>query len=120
MYTLTVARSELAIDEVVQALRDGLGPGYHVLPGMRQTRAPFSEPVPGSPDTIVVGIGSNRVQRAQVSVVRAAASTKIRISPGGLLGDRVLNTLGIARQIHRVLACAPGLHSPSQGESDRS
>ena len=51
MYTITVARPELAPDEVVQALRDGLGPGYNVVPGMRQTRAPFSEPVPGSPDT---------------------------------------------------------------------
>ena len=61
MYKLTVPRSDLRTDEVVQALRDRLGPGYNVLPWMRQTRAPFSEPVPGSPDTIVVGIGSNRV-----------------------------------------------------------
>jgi hypothetical protein len=66
MCTLTVPRSDLPTDEVVQALRDGLGLGYNVLPGMRQTRAPFSEPEPGSPDTIVVGTSSNRVQRAQV------------------------------------------------------
>lgn len=120
MYTLTIPRSELATDEVVQVLRDGLGPGYNVLPGMCQTRAPFSEPVPGSPNTIVVGIGSNRVQRAQVSVVHSAESSEIHISPGGLLGDLVLNTLVIARQIHRVFSSAPGLRSLSEGGSERS
>jgi hypothetical protein len=107
MYKITVPRSELATDEVVQALRDGLGPGYNVLPGMRQTRAPFSEPVPGSPDTIVVGIGSNRVQRAQVTIVRGPGRSEIRISPGGLISDLMLNTLVIARRVHRVLAHAP-------------
>jgi len=45
MYKITAPRTELPSDEVVQALRDGLGPGYNVLPGMRQTRSPFSEPV---------------------------------------------------------------------------
>lgn len=113
MYTISIARSDLATDEVVQALRNGLGPGYNVLPGMRQTRAPFSEPVPGSPDMIVVGIGSNRVQRAQVTIVRASGHSEIRISPGGLISDRVLNTLVIARKIHRVLASAPGLSEAS-------
>ena len=113
MYTITVARSELAPDEVVQALRDGLGPGYNVLPGMRQTRAPFSEPVPGSPDTIVVGIRSNRVQRAQVTIVRGSGRSEIHISPGGLISDLVLNTLVIARRVHRVLVNAPGFRAPS-------
>jgi hypothetical protein len=74
----------------VQALRDWLGPGYNVLAGMRQTRAPFSEPVPGSPDTIVVGAGSNRVQRAQVTIVRGSGQSEIDISPGGLISDLVL------------------------------
>jgi len=59
MYTIAVPRSDVRADELVEVLRDGLGSGYNVLPGMRQTRAPFSEPVPGSPDTIVVGIGSS-------------------------------------------------------------
>jgi hypothetical protein len=120
MYTLTIPRPALSTDEVVKALCDGLGPGYNVLPGMRQTRAPFSEPVPGSPDTIVIGTGSNRVQRAQVTIVRRAGYSEIHISPGGLLSDLVLNTLVIARQIRRVLANAPGLHSQSEGGSERS
>lgn len=114
MYTLTVSRPDLATGEVVQALRDGLGPGYNVLPGMRQTRAPFSEPVPGSPDTIVVGVGSNRVQRAQVSIVRGSGRSEIHISPGGLISDLVLNTLVISRRIHRVLAEALGPQTPSK------
>ena len=119
MYTLRIARPDLPTDDVAQALRDGLGPEYNVLPGMRQTRAPFSEPVPGPPDAIVVGTGSNRVQRAQVTIVRRAGSSELHISPGGLLGDLVLNTLVIARQVRRVLAGAPGLHSPAEGGSTR-
>lgn len=112
MYTITIPRNDLTAEEVVQALRNGLGPTYNVLPGMRQTRAPFSEPVPGSRDTIVVGIGSNRVQRAQVSITRKAGQSEIRISPGGLISDLVLNTLGIARKTHRVLSDARELREP--------
>jgi hypothetical protein len=115
MYTLTVPRSDLRTDEVAQALRDGLGAAYNVLPGMRQTRAPFSEPVPGSADTIVVGIGSNRVRRAQVTIVRGSGQSEIHISPGGLISDLVLNTLTTAREIRRVLANAPRLQAPSEG-----
>ena len=119
MYTLTISRSDLRTDEVVQALRDGLGPGYNVLPGMRQNRAPFSEPVPGSPDTIVVGIGNNRIQRAQVKIARRSGGSEIHISPGGLISDLVLNALVIARKVHRVLAGAPTLQSPSEDEAGR-
>lgn len=113
MYTIVVPRPDLRIDEVVEALRDGLGPGYNVLPGMRQTRAAFSEPVPGSADTIVVGTGSNRVQRAQVTVVHRSRRSEIHISPGGLVSDLLLNTVVIARKIRRVLAGAPGLGAVS-------
>jgi hypothetical protein len=119
VYTLSIARSDVRTDEVVQALRAGLGPGYNVLPGMRQTRAPFSEPVPGSPDTIVVGTDSGRVRRAQVTIVRGSGRTEIKISPGGLLGDLVLNTLVIGRKVHGVLAGSPALQTPSEGEAGR-
>jgi hypothetical protein len=115
MYTIAVPRPDLQTDEVVEVLRGGLGSGYNVLPGMRQTRAPFSEPVPGSPDTIVVGTGSNRVQKAQVTIVRRSDRSEIHISPGGLISDLVLNTLVISRKVHRVLANAPGLRPPSGG-----
>ncbi len=104
---------------MVRALREGLGPDYNVLPGMRQTRALFSEPVPGSPDTIVVGTGSNRVQRAQVTIVRGSGHSEIDISPGGLVSDLALNTLVIARKIRRVLASAPALDGPPKDEASR-
>ena len=93
----------------MQALRDGLGPDYNVLPGMRLTRAPFAEPVPGTPDTIVVGTGNNRVRRAQVSIIHNSGETQLSIIPGGLISDFVLNAVGIARKTRRVLADAPGL-----------
>jgi hypothetical protein len=114
MYTIVVPRSDVRADELVEALRAGLGAGYNVLPGMRQTRAPFSEPVPGSPDTIVVGTGSNRIQRAQITIVRRPGSTQLHISPGGLLSDFVLNTLVISRKIRRVLVSAPALRPASR------
>jgi hypothetical protein len=109
MYTVSIPQADLSVEDVVDALRDGLGPRYNVLPGSQLIRAPFSAPVPGSPDTIVVGIDSNRVWRAQVRIVRLPAGSELRISPGGLLSDFVLNALGIARQTRRVLSRAPGL-----------
>lgn len=109
MYEITIPRADVSSETVAQALRDGLGPNHNVLPGMRLIRSPFSEPVPGSPDTIVVGTGNNRVWRAQVSIARGAGQTKLRITPGGLISDFVLNAVGIARKTRRVLASAPGL-----------
>ena len=60
MYEITIPKADVSSEAVAQALRDGLGPSYNVLPGMRLIRAPFSEPVPATPDTIVVGTGNNR------------------------------------------------------------
>jgi hypothetical protein len=109
MYQITIPKADVSSEAVAQALRDGLGPNYNVLPGMRLIRAPFSEPVAGSPDTIVVGTGNNRVWRAQVSITRASGQTELRVTPGGLISDFVLNAVGIARKTRRVLATAPGL-----------
>jgi len=109
MYEITIPQADPSSDTVARALRDGLGPNYNVLPGMRLIRAPFSEPVPGSPDTIVVGTGNNRVWRAQVSIVRESGGTELSITPGGLISDFVLNAVGIARRTRRVLASAPEL-----------
>jgi hypothetical protein len=113
MYTVSIPQADLSAEDVVDALRDGLGPRYNVLPGSRLIRAPFSAPVPGSPDTIVVGIDSNRVWRAQVRIVRLPTHSELRISPGGLLSDLLLNAVGIARTTRRVLSRAPGLKQRS-------
>jgi hypothetical protein len=45
MYKLIVARSDPTSRRGRAGFPDGLGPGYNVLARMKQTRAPFSEPV---------------------------------------------------------------------------
>lgn len=35
--------------------------------------------------------------------------TELRISPGGLTLDLLVNTFGVAREVRRVLASSPGL-----------
>jgi hypothetical protein len=35
--------------------------------------------------------------------------TELRISPGGLTWDWVMNSFGVARKVQRVLASAPNL-----------
>jgi hypothetical protein len=47
--------------------------------------------------------------RAQVKIIRRPGQTDIRVTPGGLLGDLVMNTFGIAPKVRQVLRDAPGL-----------
>jgi hypothetical protein len=107
MPTVTVPRADLTTEEVVAALRDGLGDGYNVLPGMAMGRPAWSGPREGRANTIVVGTGDNRVVKAQVTLVPRDGRTDLRISPGGLAGDLLMNTFGIARTVQRVLASSP-------------
>jgi hypothetical protein len=44
-----------------------------------------------------------------VTIIHRADRTDIRITPGGVAGDLLMNSLGIARQIRHVLLAAPGL-----------
>jgi hypothetical protein len=109
MSTITVARPNVTSEEVSEVLREGLSARYNVLPGMRMTRNPVGNPRPGQSDTILVGIGSNRVIRTQVTIVRRSGQTDLRISPGGISWELLLNTLGSARKIRRVLSDASNL-----------
>jgi hypothetical protein len=109
MPTVTVPRADLTTEEVVQALKDGLGDGYNVLPGMAMGRTVYQSAHEGTANTIVVGTGENRVVKAQVTITARNGQTELRISPGGLSWDWVLNSLGIARKVQRVLASAPTL-----------
>jgi hypothetical protein len=109
MPTVTVPRADLTTEEVVKVLHDGLGDGYNVLPGMAMGRAAFSAPHEGQPNQILVGTGDNRVVKAQVTLVPRAGQTELRIRPGGLIGDLLMNTLGITRKVRDVLASAPSL-----------
>lgn len=94
---------------MVEALRNGLDPRYEVLPGMQMPRSPlFGRPRPSEPQLIMVTAGP--MVRAQVRVVPQAGRTSLRITPGGVLGDLLLNTLGVAREVRQALLDAPDLH----------
>jgi len=75
------------------------------------TRLPIGSPQAGDPDEIVVGKGPTPMVRAQVTIIRGTGRTDIRITPGGVAGDLLMNTFGIARKIRRVLLDAPSLRS---------
>jgi hypothetical protein len=107
MSTVTVPR-DVASQEVVEALRNGLDPSYEVLPGMRMPRTPLSgSPRPSGPELIMVAAGP--MVRAQVRIIARAGRTDLRITPGGVLGDLLMNTFGIAREVRKVLLRAPSL-----------
>src|SRR5450432_1157335 len=105
--TITVPRSDVTSDEVADALRQGLGPRYHVLAGKGVNWNPVGGPRPDHPDTIVVGTGSTRLFRAQVRISHDAGETILHVTPGGLGWPRVPNRLWIARKVGQVLRAAP-------------
>jgi hypothetical protein len=109
MFTVTVPRTDLTTDEVATALRDGLGAGYNVLPGMGMGQLPFQGPHKGQPNMIVVGTGDNRQVKALVTITPRGGRTQLRIRPSGITLTLVLNTFGIARTVRGVLASSPGL-----------
>jgi hypothetical protein len=108
MPTITVARANVTSEEVSEALRDGLGPEYNVLPGMRMAHHPFfpsfGKPHPDKADVILVGTRSNRFQRAQVEIRHHAQQTLIEVRPDGIAWVRLANERGIARKTLEVLA----------------
>ena len=112
MPTVTVPRAYLTTEEVVAVLRDGLGAGYNVLPGMAMGRLVLQAARVGRPNTIVVGAGGNRVVKAQVTITPRDGQTELRIRPGGVSWDLLLNTFGVAREVRRVLASSPRLSAP--------
>jgi hypothetical protein len=109
MPTVTVPRANLTAEEVVTVLRDGLGEGYNVLPGMAIGQVAFQATKQGTPNTIVVGTGNNQYIKAQVTITPHGEQTELRIRPGGLTMDLLINTFGISREIRKVLADSPSL-----------
>lgn len=110
MSTISVPREDVTSEEVADALRNGLDPQYQVQPGIRMPRSPlFGPPRPDGPDLILVS--SRPMVRAQVRIIRRPGQTDIRVTPGGILGDLLMNTLGIAPKVRRALREAPGLGS---------
>jgi hypothetical protein len=113
MSTITVPRPDLTTDEVVTVLRNGLRPDYNVLPGMAIGQLALQGLKQGQPNTIAVGIGDNRIVKAQVTITPRGGQTELRIRPGGVTIDRLVNTFGIAREIRRALANSPSLSERS-------
>jgi hypothetical protein len=74
----------------------------------------FVGPHEGRPNTIVVGTGDNRVVKAQVTITPRGGQTELRISPGGVTWDFLLNTFGVARAVRRVLTSSPSLSARQQ------
>jgi hypothetical protein len=104
MFTTTVARADLSVEEVAEALRRGLGSGYHVLPGVAVNLNPVGQPRPDHPDEIVVGRGSDRVFRAQVRLSHRTEETVLHVRAGGLtLVPWLVNRVWVARRVQRVL-----------------
>ena len=109
MSTITVRRHDVTAEEVTDALRAGLDPRYDVASGMRMPRVPLlGTPRPDRPELILVS--SSAMARAQVRIIRHSGQTDIRVTPGGLL----INTIGIAAKVRRVLRDARDLR-PSVG-----
>ncbi len=110
MSTVTVPK-EVTSEEIVEALRHGLDARYEVLPATRMPRSPlFGRHRPSEPELIMVTSGA--MVRAQVRVIPRAGRTDLRITPGGLLGDLLMNTFGIARHVRQTLLDAPTLDIP--------
>ena len=109
MPTVTIPR-DVTSQEVVEALRNGLDPRYEVLPGTHMPRTPLlGKPRPSEPGEIMVA--ASPMVRAQVRIIPRAGRTDLRITPAGVLGDLVMNTVGIAREVRQALLDAPSLEA---------
>ena len=113
VHRIAIPRPDLTNEEVVNALRQGLGPRYHVLVGLGISAVPVNNPEQDRTDSILVGTGSNRVFRAEVAISRHSGQTVIDVHPGGLPGTwpgglKLINRLWIARKAHQVLEAATG------------
>jgi hypothetical protein len=103
MPTVTVPRADLTTEEVVSALRDGLGDGYNVLPGKAIGRTMYQAEHEGQANEIVVGTGANRLVKAQVTITPRGGQTELRIRSGGLSWDWLYNVFGVAQKVKKVL-----------------
>lgn len=108
-----MASADVTTEEVVEVLRKGLGPRYHVQPGMKASWG-FTAPEEAQPDTIMVATGSGRYWKTNVHLERRGGQPRIRVEPPpgvgiGLFLFRIPNTFGITRTVHRVMLDAPGL-----------
>jgi hypothetical protein len=110
MPTVTVPGDDITTSQVADALRDGLGPRYTVLPGTGISWNPVDRLRPEHADAIVVGLGSARLLRAQVKITHSGRQTVLHLTSGGISPlIRLTNRLWITEKARRVLRAAPDL-----------
>jgi hypothetical protein len=110
MSTITVPRVDVTTDEVSEALRQGLGPKYKVLPGVGMNWNPVGKPRPDHPDMITVGTAPSRLFRAEVKISRRPGETVLHVIAGGIGPlPRLVNRFWIVEKVRRALQAAPGL-----------
>jgi hypothetical protein len=87
MPTVTIQRN-LALRDVRQALQEGLGPKYEVT-------------AYGKEDTLKVR--KSPASLAMVHLEKRGNATNVRVHGGGLAISRMVNELGIAKNVSRVI-----------------
>jgi hypothetical protein len=108
MSTISIPRPGVTTEEVSEVLRRGLGPRYNVLPAKGMNWNPVGNPRADQPGKIVVGTGSTRLFRAQVTVSMDSGRSDLHVVAGGItLPVRLTNRLWIAEKVRRVLEAAP-------------
>ena len=110
MSTITVPRPDVTTEEISEVLRQRLGPRYNVLPGKGMNWNPVGNPRADHRDKIVVGTGSTRLFRAQVTISQHSGQTVLHVIAGGIsLPVRLSNRFWIAEKVRRALQAAPSL-----------
>jgi hypothetical protein len=84
MPTVTVTRANIPRDEVIEAVRQQLGSEYTVKPG-------------SSADVFSVNKGA--MSGARVHIAPSEGATRFRVHGTGFIIGRLVNELGIARQV---------------------
>ncbi len=109
MPRVIVARPDVTTEEVGEALRQGLGPRYTVLPVPPRGTAAWNPSQPRSCRAYPV-VDHRR------GISRRSEETVLHVIAGGYgLVVRPLNRFWIAERVRRVLQTAPGLRSGATG-----
>jgi hypothetical protein len=110
MRGVTILRPDITSGEVADVLSRALGPDYQVMSSSPPRWS--AKAMPADADTLLVETVSRR-RRAHVIIVRQADRTRLTVSPSGLIVARLINSLGIARKVVRVLRQSAELRMPA-------
>jgi hypothetical protein len=105
MRTVTILRPDITGGEVADVLSRELGPDCNV--------SVVATIEPAGADTVLVRRGSSRFWLAQVGIVRELDRTRLSVSAGGFVFERLIGHFGIARKVMRVLRLSAELRMPA-------